>query len=268
MPLGVSWGRIGRDLATGGLAEVPGLLMGSPPGKAPGVGGPAADPSKLVMDPVTGFFYDPTTGTTYTDQSGLNPVHDPNVAQQVARNFAVSNSLLSESRVGGGMLKDAYGRQTNLANSLNNTINNPNAPSVSGSQLTQGMDNLAREQLSIAAGVGGPNAAAARTLAANNIGQIGTNLNQQQAMRRAQEVQDAQGRLAQVLNQQAGEGQSYYGSNVSGAGGFSDQAERGSAGNQGQNYDSDKAAYAGNAGFWNGLAGGASKVAFGGQHGS
>src|SRR6266576_2725613 len=57
-------------------------LFGKGPQQQPGVGGPARDPSKLVRDPVTGMFYDPTTGTSYTDSGGQVVITNPNVADR------------------------------------------------------------------------------------------------------------------------------------------------------------------------------------------
>lgn len=232
--------------------------------QAPGVGGPAADPTKLIRDPSTGFYYDPTTGTSYTDPSGALPVKDPNVAQQVAHNYTVSNNLLNAGQEGADMLRSAYAGETGLANSLNNTINNPNASSVAQSQLTQGADNLARQQLGIASGVGGANAASARRQAAQNIGQIGMAGDQASAIVRAGEVGQAQGRLADVLNAQAGQGAQYYGQNLQGAGQFAGMAGQGASGHEARNLDQANADRAGWAGFVNGAAGAGQKALMGG----
>lgn len=231
---------------------------GSP--TVPGVGGPAKNPAALVHDPQTGLFYDPTTGTSYTDPNGTQVVKDPNVAQQVAQNFNASRGFMNQLGKDSGMVDQAFQGQTSLAGSLNNTINDPNATSVAGTQLVAGQNDLARTQLAQASGVGGPNAAAARRQASINIGQSGADLNQQQALLRATEVNNAQGRLGQVLGQQADEGQSAYNTNAGAAGNFATIAAHGGAGNQdaalGLAKDKDKEW----SGVLNGAVGGGTKM--------
>jgi len=198
-----------------------------------GVGGPAADPTKLMHDPVTGMYFDPTTGTSYMDPSGQNPIKDPNVAQQVSKNVQTSQAFLQQTGADRGMVTQAYNGETGLASSLNNTITNPNASSVAQTQLSSGMDALGRNQLSQAAGVGGPNAAAARRQASLNIGQQGADLVQAKAGVRANEVAGAQGNLATVLGNQASQGHNQYGTDVGAGGQFATLASGGAAQQQG-----------------------------------
>jgi len=255
--MGFGLGRIVEGVATGGLSELaPGRSLGSigsdilgatglgPAKQQPGVGGPAKDPSQLRQDPTTGMYFDPTTGTSYTDATGATPVTNPNVAQQVASNFATSRSLLGALQGNQATINNAVAGQNQLRGSLLNTINNPNASSVAQTQLGIGADAIARQQLQQAAGTTGANAFLARRNAANNIGGLQGALNGQQALTRANEVDAATGRLGTVLGQQAQEGQAGYNANLSGAVNFSDQAGKGEAGQQGLNADADKTSQA------------------------
>lgn len=197
-----------------------------------GVGGPAADPTKLVHDPATGMYFDPTTGTSYMDPTGQNPIKDPNVAQQVSQNVGIRNQYLGQQPQDRQMVTDAYGRETGLADSLNNTISNPNAPSVAQGQLTQGADMAASQQLANAAGVGGANAGAARRQASINLGSIGSDLAQSKALARANEIQNAQQGLAGVLGNQGSQGLSLNSSDTNAAHGFAALAQGGASDQQ------------------------------------
>jgi hypothetical protein len=217
-------------------------------GKTPGVGGPAADPSKLIPSPTGLGYYDPTTGTSYTDASGQSPIASQNVAQQIAQQQGVQNQDLANAMRGGQMLQQGFQGETNLANSLNNTISNPNATSVAGGQLTQGENQNVLGQMGQAAGVGGQGGAAARLMATQNIGNINAQTNQAKGLQRAQETAQAQQNLAGVLNAQASQGQQYSGQNQSAAHGAATNAMEGATGNQGQTKDAqnkDNAAYNG-----------------------
>jgi hypothetical protein len=250
----MSWITRGIEgVATGGLSELaPGRSLGGigsdilgatglgPAKQQPGVGGPAADPSKLQQDPATGMYFDPTTGTSYTDATGQSPVTNPNVAQQVAANFATRTSLLGKLGGNQATIDSAIGGQNQLRGSLLNTINNPNASSVAQTQLGIGADAIARQQLQQAAGTTGANAFLARRNAANNIGQLQSTLNGQQALTRANEVDAAQGRLGSVLGAQAQEGQAGYNSNLSGAVAEGNQAGSGQQAQQGMNTKADE----------------------------
>ena len=183
----------------------------------PGVGGPAGPQSQLVQDPTTGMFYDPSTGTSYTDASGSTPITNPNIAQQVAQNFNTRTALLAKLGGNQATIDSAVGGQKALAGSLTNTINNPAASSVAQTQLGLGADAIARQQMQQAAGTTGANSTLALRNAANNIGAGQTALNGQQALTRATEVSNAQGRLGAVLGQQATEGQAGYNANLGGA---------------------------------------------------
>jgi hypothetical protein len=71
-------------------------------GLTSGVGGPAKDPSQLRQQP-DGSWLDPTTGTTYTDNTGATPVANPNLAQTGA---------IDQSRAGNFLAKAAQSDST------------------------------------------------------------------------------------------------------------------------------------------------------------
>lgn len=192
----------------------------------PGVGGVASDARQLVQDPSTGMFYDPQTGTTYSDPNGRNPVTDPNVAQQVASNFATRSQFLNQ-------LSAVQPQQQALAAHLNAVVNGQ-APSVAGMQAAQGMNQIANDQLSQTAGVGGPTAPLARLMAARNTAAAQAQANNAGTIGRVAEQNAAAGQLGGLLNTMAGQ-------NIEGAGTFSNQAAAGQAGQQNLNYQSNAA---------------------------
>lgn len=210
-------------------------------GQPAGVGGPAKDLSKLVPAPGGQGFYDPSTGTSYTDASGQTAIKDPNVAQQIAQQVGVQNTDLANAAQGGQMLQQGYQGEAGLANSLNRTITDPNAPSVAGTQAVQGQENMAAGQMSAAAGQGGAGAGAARLNAMNNTAGMGADLNQTQALRRAQETASAQQNLGSVLNAQANQGAAYSAQNQGAAGQAAGHMMQGATGNQSAKIAGDQA---------------------------
>lgn len=210
---------------------VSGILGTSAPSQ-PGVGGAAPDPARLVRDPTTGYYFDPGTGTSYTDQSGSSPVADPNVAQQVAANYQRQQQLLQQLPQYQQAVKTAMGAQGSLAQNLNGVVAGT-APSAAQVQLQQGLDQLSAQQLGAASAVGGNNAFAAQRNAMNNIAGMGIQDAQAQALVRAQESAAARAQLGSVLSQQAAEGTGMYGQ-VSGlAQNYGQMAASGQAGQQG-----------------------------------
>jgi len=243
--------RAGTAVATGGMSEYIPLAQkayhgvqnatGYGPGKQqPGVGGPAADPSKLVRDPMTGAFVDPTTGTAYTDATGQTPVANPNVAQQVAQNNQTGRDFLGRLQQSDAEHRTAYQGQNKLLGQLDNTISNPNAPSVANTQLAINNDNNARQALGTAAGVQGPNAFAARRQALQAIAQGNTGTAQNAALLRAHEVANAQQQKGAVLGQQSALGNQRYGQDLAGAEGFAGLANTGQMGQQRMNQQQDE----------------------------
>lgn len=199
----------------------------------PGVGGAVAPGTQLQQDPTTGAWYDPANpGKIYVDQAGQTPVQNPNIAQQVANNIAIRNQFNAKLAASGVQSNEAIGGLGGLATSLNNTINNPNAPSVAQTQLGIGLDAAAHQQLGGAAGVGGQNAFAARRAAMGNIGDLVARENQSAGLTRAGEVATAQGRLADVLGTKGGLAQSMYNANTGAGQGYSQMAQQGQEFNQ------------------------------------
>lgn len=146
----------------------PGGFFANTP-QQPGVGGAAPTGRQLQQDPTTGLYFDPQTGTSYADATGTSPVTDPNVAQQVATNFARAQSYLTAQQ-------GVQGQQNQLGNQLRDVIAG-HAPSVAAMQSQQGADTIAAQQMSQAAGVGGASGPLAQLLAMRNTaaGQVGAN---------------------------------------------------------------------------------------------
>lgn len=186
----------------------------------PGVGGPAADARNLVRDPSTGLFYDPTTGTSYSDPHGRQPVADPNLAQRSAIDAARAGSFLDKLNGYANREAATFSDEQGLARNLQNTIRGVGAPSVAQNQLVQGMEQAANQQQSMASGASGTDAALARMQAARNTGNLQAATNQQQALVRAQEVADAQRNLGGLLKGMADQSRGFYDTNVNAADSF------------------------------------------------
>jgi len=201
----------------------------------PGVGGPAKDPSQLKLDATTGMYFDPTTGTTYTDASGSTPVTNPNVSQQVAANFGVSRELLGRTAASDAEHQQVMGGQNKLLGQLDNTITNVNAPSVAATQLAINNNKNASNALGNAAGVGGANAFAARRQALNSIATGNASAAQSAALARAAEVASAQQQKAGILGQQSTSGNQRYATDAASAAKFADTAQTGQEAVQGLN---------------------------------
>lgn len=210
----------------------------------PGVAGDTnvpTNPANLVQDPVTGMWYDPTTGRTFTDQSGTTPVTNPNIAQQVAANFQQAQALRALAGQSRAQQNQVFGQQTQLVDNLNTTIHDPNASSVARTQLQQGLGQIANQQLSAAAGVGGQNAFLARRNALNNIANATAKANEASGLARAAEVQGAQNTLAGVLNSQGAGARDMYKTDTGAAGDYSRLALEGQKGQQGMDQAADEA---------------------------
>jgi hypothetical protein len=242
MDIGKAW-----DSATGGAGKlysgVKNFLGYGPLPQQPGVGGPAKDPSKLERDVTTGLYFDPTTGTSYTDATGQSPVTNPNVAQQVASNYATSRQLLARTAASDKEHAEVMAGQNKLLGQLDNTITNVNAPSVAATQLAINNDRNASSALGNASGVGGANAFAARRQALNSIAHGNATTAQNAALARAAEVASAQGQKANILGSQATSGNQRYAIDTGAAAKFADTAASGQASNQGldqQNKEKDR----------------------------
>lgn len=200
-------------------------------GAPPGVAGAATSGQPVVYDPGTGLYLNTATGAVSTDPAGQQVVQDPSLATQAQRNFATSQHFLSQLGQYGAQYNQAQQGQTALAGELNNTITNPNAPSVARSQLEQGLGAIVQQQDAQAAGANGAGAALARQNAAKNIGEAGATENQQQGLLRANEVANAEGLEGQVLGQQANEAGQMTNIGTTAAGNFG-QLAGGEQGNQ------------------------------------
>jgi hypothetical protein len=113
--------------------------------------------------------------------------------------------------------QQTYAGQNQLAGTLQNTITNPNAPSVAMSQLGSGFNQIAGTQMAGAAGASGENAAMAKRAAMQNIAGTQTGLNAQQAQLHAQEVANAQTGLSNLYSTQLGSQNTGQGNDISGA---------------------------------------------------
>ncbi len=164
----------------------------------PGTVGPAPPGTQLIPNG-SGGYIDPATGQTYADPTGRTPLGNVNLNQQTGANTAVSNNLLTGLQGLQGQQQHAFAGQTGLEGELQAQINGT-GPSVALTQLGQGQDAIARQQMAQAAGVGGANATAARLGAAANTANAQAAANQQQALVRAQEVAQAEANKGALLN--------------------------------------------------------------------
>lgn len=202
-------------------------ILGHPEANSPGVPQiSASNPSQLVHDTQTGMYYDPTTGNTYSDPNGQNPVADPNLAQQVAQNFATSQSFLNQLQPYQQAERNTIGMQGDLAQVLRDRVAGKGA-SIAGMQLQQGLNNIASEQQSQAAGISGASAPLAAMLAMRNTGQASIGANNSAAIARAKEEQDAATALSTLLAQRAGAANAAQNTNITGGLGFANIANSG-----------------------------------------
>ncbi len=197
-------------------------LLGKPPAQQPGVGNTATN--ALQKDPSTGLYFDPTSGTTFLDAGGTQPVTDPNVAQQVAQNFTTSRQFLTR-------LGNVQGQEGQLAGNLSNLIAG-GQPSAAQMQMQEGMNSIAQQQLSNAAGVSGAGGPLAQLLAARNTANAQIQNNAAGGIARANEVTGARSALAGLLGGMAGQ-------DAGVAGEYSGLAQSGQAGQQGLNAQTD-----------------------------
>lgn len=154
-----------------------------------------------------GFVNNPIgTITGYLGQqapmTGYAPGQNP--AGQEQQDAASQAMFLQNYRHQQALQAQTYAGQGQLATSYQNTINNPNAPSVARAQLGQGVNAANAAALGQAAQATGENSALAGRQAmisgGNNIAQA----NSQEALLRAQEVAAAQSGLGAVYASQLG----------------------------------------------------------------
>lgn len=213
------------------------FLLGKPPAQQPGVGNVST--SALQKDPSTGMYFDPSNGNTFVDANGTIPVTDPNVAQQVAQNFTASRQYLTR-------LGNVQGQEGQLAGNLQSLLTG-GAPSMAQSQVQQGMNSIAQQQLSNAAGVSGAGGPLAQLLASRNTANAQIQANAAGGLARAQEQTGARNSLAQLLGGMAGQ-------DASVAGDYSGLAASGQAAQQGLNAATDKSNQDFNLKFLTGLS--------------
>lgn len=174
----------------------------------------SADQAKLVQDPVTGLWQDPSNRAVFQLVNGQYvPVHDLNMTAQVARNIALSQQYGGLGKDYDAALRATMAQQNSLADAYRRTISDPNAPSVAREQLQQALNASENQQLSQAAGASGGNAFIARSNAANNMASLAAKAGQAGAELRAGEVATAQQGLGQTLGalgSEAGGGISTY----------------------------------------------------------
>ena len=150
-------------------------------------------------------------------QVGQNPGGAPTLNSQTVTNQVDQDRLMQQARQLAAQRQQTFAGQNQLATTLQNTITNPNAPSVALSQLGQGFNQLAGTQMGAAAGATGENAAMARRSALQNTAGAQVGLNAQQAGVRAQEVANAQTGLASLYGTQLGGENTAAGNDISGA---------------------------------------------------
>jgi hypothetical protein len=200
-------------------------------GAPAGVAGPASAGQPVVYDPGTGLYVNQATGAVSTDPGGQNPVSDPSLATQAARNLATSQQFLSSLGQYGQQYSGAQAAESSLAGKLNATIAGT-APSVARSQLEQWLSQIVQQQQSQASGATGEAGAASRVAAMNNTANAQAATNSQDALLRANEVTGAETALGSLDANQAGQALTASGQAQTSAGNFSNLA-----GNQEQNND-------------------------------
>lgn len=213
------------------------------------------DGSSFVLDHKSGLYYDPKTQNFFSKDpstGGFTVMRDPNVASSVASFYGAGNKYAAAADPYAVDFGKTFDAQNNLATSLGNTINNPNAPSVAHEQLAQALNANDATQMSGASGIGGENAFLARRNANNNIAGLDAASGQSAALLRAQEVAGAQNNLGNVLGQQSGEASGMFGTNTNAALAYNQLGagtKESDLGNQtaqrGQNIDLTKGAFTG-----------------------
>jgi len=178
----------------------------------------------LVFDPNSGVYIDPASGRVFHDAAGMQQVADPGLTQQAQRNLQISNQLIRNLAQQQQQFNQAQGTQQDFQGYLSRVISG-SAPSVTGMQLQRGVGDIQRATQSQASGATGINQPMAQYAAIQATGAAGAQANQDAAIARQQELQQAQVMKAQVAANQAGQAGSMYGQNLQGAAAFSGQAQ-------------------------------------------
>jgi hypothetical protein len=169
-------------------------LLGKQPAQQPTAGNPLdglPGGKALHQDPTTGLYFDPESGTTFTDPMGQNVVTDPNVAQQVAANFNASREFLT--RFG-----QVQGNQNKLVGNLQGLLSGQ-SPSFARSAAAENVNDITQQQRSMAAGVSGPTGPLANLLAMRNAAEGGIRANNAGMMGEIAERTAARNSLASLL---------------------------------------------------------------------
>lgn len=204
--MGNIFGDIGRGL---GLIDSP----------AP----PPLNPADVIKDPATGLYVNKRTGVVSVDPNGQQTLVNPTLAQQAARNIAVSNSLLGNLPGSNANFAGTQQQQQGLVGDLNGVISGQ-GPSVAIAGLQQQQGDIARQQQSQASGATGQNAALARQQAMQNTAMAQAKASQDASLIRAGEIARAREQKGNVLSGMATENTARYGTDVNGALNASGQA--------------------------------------------
>lgn len=148
---------------------------------------------------------------------GIDPISDANVKQQ--------EQLLQQQSAGYAQRESGdYARQLQYGQALQQQINGTGTPSPAQRQLVAGVDQIGRQAQSMQAGATGSNAALAGYGAMLQQGQLGSQLNQQQAILSAQERAQAQAMYGQNLQSMGARSLSGYGTALGGAASYANMA--------------------------------------------
>jgi hypothetical protein len=170
--------------------------------KNPGGGLAGIDPShQPYLSPVAGtnYSYDPISGQYIV--GGQAVAGAPNLQQQGQAANALQQSFVGQYGNAMDRLAQTRAGQTQLAGDYRAAIEG-RAPSVAQTQLGIGMNRIAADQNSMAAGASGQNAFAARRAAAQNIARASGDLSGQLALTRAAETAAARSGMANIYGQQ------------------------------------------------------------------
>ena len=170
----------------------------------------------VTFDPNTGTYINPATGQVFTDAAGTVLSTDPGLNAQATRSLQIANQLYSKIGTFNQQEQSAQTGQTQLNDQLQQRINGQ-GPSVAATELGQSQDQIAKQQLSQAAGATGANAAIARYAAMKNTADAQTAGAQSAAILRANEVTQAEAAKAANLANQGTEANQAAGTATSGA---------------------------------------------------
>ncbi len=135
---------------------------------------------------------------------------DPKKAERTLEAWQTAEDYRNAAQNNEWQYDQAQAGLGNLAESLQNTISSPAAPSVAREQLAQTLQANTSAQGAAASGIGGQNAYMARRNAANNVASLNAKAGQDASLLRAQEVANAQQGLAGALGtQMSGAGNMY-----------------------------------------------------------